>query len=49
MGYFSNPNFMYIQDYPYNSKEIDNLLLERIKMVKLRWFMVTKNMLLKKR
>ena len=31
MGYFSNPNFMYIQDHKYSAKEIDNLIVRAYK------------------
>jgi len=36
MGYFSNPKFMYIQDYPYNSKEIDNFIVRAYKNGKVK-------------
>lgn len=36
MGYFSNPNFMYIQDYPYSSKEIDNFIVRAYKNGKVK-------------
>ena len=31
MAYFSNPNFMYIQEYPYSKKEIDQFIVSAYK------------------
>ncbi len=31
MGYFSNPNFMYLQEYPYSKKEIDKFIISAYK------------------
>ena len=31
MAYFSNPNFMYIQEYPYSKKEIDKFIVSAYK------------------
>ena len=36
MGYFSNPNFMYIQDHQYSAKEIDNFIVRAYKNGKVK-------------